>query len=51
MPPQKNDNFSHFAKTQVHKKSRYVATPLLTQNWCFQLGLFETKNNDVKQKR
>ena len=30
----KNDNFSHFAKHRLIK-NRYVATPLLTQNWCF----------------
>ena len=37
-------------KTQVHKKKHFVATPLLTKNWCFQLVLFETKNIDAEQK-
>ena len=31
----KNDNFSHFAKHSFTKKKRFVATPLLTKNWCF----------------
>ena len=48
--PQKNDNFSDFAKQRVIKKNRFVATPLLTKNWCFQLVFFETKNKDVEQK-
>ena len=31
---QKNDNSSHFAKHRL-LKNRFVATPLLTKNWCF----------------
>ena len=46
----KNDNFSHFAKHRLIKKNRYVATPRLTKIGVFQLGLFETKNNDVEQQ-
>ena len=38
--PQKNDNFSHFAKHRLIKKPRYVATPLLTKNWCFWTWVF-----------
>ena len=36
----KNDNFSHFAKHRVIKKNRFVATPLLTKNWCFSTCVF-----------
>ena len=44
MAPKKNDNFSHFAKHRLIKKKRFVATPLLTKNWCFfNLVSFETK--------
>ena len=38
--PPKNDNFSHFAKHRFIKKPRYVATPLLTKNWCFWTWVF-----------
>ena len=38
--PPKNDNFSHFAKHRFIKKNRYVATPLLTKNWCFWTWVF-----------
>ena len=46
----KNDNFSHFAKHRFIKKTRYVATPPFLKKCVFQLGFFETKNNDVEQK-
>ena len=40
-----NDNFSHFAKHRLIKKNRYVATPLLTKNWCFlTLRCFKRKH-------
>ena len=47
----KNDNFSHFAKHRFIKKTRFVATPLFLKKCVFQLGFFETKNNDVEQKQ
>ena len=47
---QKKDNFSHFPKHRFIKKTHFVATPLLTKNWCFSTLFFETKNIDVEQK-
>ena len=48
--PPKNDNFSHFAKHGFIKKTCYVATPFWPKIGVFELGLFETKNNDVEQQ-
>ena len=39
-----------FCKTQVHKKNRFVATPLLTKKCCFSTWFFETKTIDIEQK-
>ena len=39
-----------FCKTQVNKKTRYVATTLLTPNWYFLNLRIVKKNIDVEQK-
>ena len=47
----KNDNFSHFAKHRFIK-TPFCCNPPFDQKlvFFFQLGFFETKNNDVEQK-
>ena len=46
----KNDNFSHFAKHRFIKKNPLCCNPPFWKKCVFQLGFFETKNNDVEQK-
>ena len=48
--PQKNDNFSHFAKHRFMIKKPFCCNPPFDQNWCYSTCVFETKNNDVEQK-
>ena len=45
-----NDNFSHFARHRLFK-NRYVATPLLTKNWCFLNLLFFKKTLMLNKKK
>ena len=47
---QKNDNFSHFAKHRFIKNTVLLQPPFWPKIGVFQLGFFETKNNDVEQK-
>ena len=51
--PPKNDNFWHFAKHRFIKKTRYVATPLFTQNRCFlkKTLMLSKKQNIEKEKK
>ena len=49
-PPPKNDNFSHFAKHRFIKNPVMLQPPFWPKIGVFQLGFFETKNNDVEQK-
>ena len=47
----KNDNFSHFAKQRLIKKTRFVATPLLTKNVCFfKLSVLKPKTLMLNKK-
>ena len=49
--PQKNDNFSHFAKHRlIKKKPVMLQPPFWPKIGVFELGFFETKNNDVEQQ-
>ena len=48
-PPQ-NDNFSHFAKHRFIKKTVMLQPPFWPKIGVFELGFFETKNNDVEQQ-
>ena len=47
----KNDNFSHFAKHRLIIKNRFVATPLLTKNFCFfKLSVLKPKTLMLNKK-
>ena len=46
----KNDNFSHFAKHRLIKKTVMLQPPFWPKIGVFELGFFETKNNDVEQQ-
>ena len=48
--PQKNDNFSHFAKNRFIKKNVLLQPPSWPKIGVFELVLFETKYIDVEQK-
>ena len=45
MAPKKTVTFQNTG----YLKESFVATPVLTNNWCFQLVFFETNDIDVEQ--